>query len=290
MVNDDHCLAPDATAFPLRLKKAGPQTDLFSIEAAIRANLSDRARAYLAGLGIADPDSDAALENGVPPYALIWYHALAIGYSPAYLRENKDGIQSDWPRIPLPTDRDALLRSAALGQQVALTLTSQGVRGVFADVAVLRRVDGGQINPQAGDLALEAGWGHAQGNVVMPGQGKIVEIAIPRQVEESGVPNFPQQVEESGLPNLFGETRRAYDVYLNDRVYWHAIPESVWGYVIGGYQVIKKWLAYREKKLLGRDLTVAEAREVTAIARSLAALVALEPQLDENYRIQVQRT
>ena len=31
-------------------------------------------------------------------------HALAIGYSPAYLSENADGIRRDWPRIPLPAD------------------------------------------------------------------------------------------------------------------------------------------------------------------------------------------
>lgn len=31
-------------------------------------------------------------------------------------------------------------------------------------------------------------------------------------------------------------------------------------------------------------MTVDEAREVTAIARRIAALLALEPQLDENYR------
>ena len=54
-------------------------------------------------------------------------------------------------------------------------------------------------------------------------------------------------------------------------------------YTIGGYQVIKKWLSYREKPLLGRGLTPDEVRYVTEMARRLAALVALEPALDENY-------
>ncbi len=40
----------------------------------------------------------------------------------------------------------------------------------------------------------------------------------------------------------------------------------VWDYTIGGYQVIKKWLSYREHKLLGRPLTTDEAREVINIA------------------------
>jgi hypothetical protein len=62
------------------------------------------------------------------------------------------------------------------------------------------------------------------------------------------------------------------------------VPETVWDYTIGGYQVIKKWLSYREKPLLGRGLTPDEVRYMTEMARRLAALVALQPILDDNYR------
>ncbi|HUT57850.1 MAG TPA: type ISP restriction/modification enzyme, partial [Phycisphaerae bacterium] len=74
------------------------------------------------------------------------------------------------------------------------------------------------------------------------------------------------------------------DVYLNERAYWRNIPAAVWGYYIGGYQVIKKWLSYRERELLGRPLRSEEAREVMNMARRLAAIVLLQPALDENYR------
>jgi len=37
------------------------------------------------------------------------------------------------------------------------------------------------------------------------------------------------------------------------------MPAKVWGYYIGGYQVIKKWLSYREKSVLGRPLAQDEA-------------------------------
>jgi hypothetical protein len=33
----------------------------------------------------------------------------------------------------------------------------------------------------------------------------------------------------------------------DNRLNWRNIPTKVWGYHIGGYQVIKKWLSYREK-------------------------------------------
>jgi hypothetical protein len=64
---------------------------------------------------------------------------------------------------------------------------------------------------------------------------------------------------------------------------WRNVPDTVWDFTIGGYQVIKKWLSYREKPLLGRGLTVDEVRYVTEMARRLAALVTLRPALDANY-------
>jgi hypothetical protein len=54
--------------------------------------------------------------------------------------------------------------------------------------------------------------------------------------------------------------------------------------MIGGYQVIKKWLSYREQELLGRALKSEEAREVTAMVRRIAALILMQPALDKNYR------
>jgi hypothetical protein len=75
-----------------------------------------------------------------------------------------------------------------------------------------------------------------------------------------------------------------FDIYLNDKVYWRNIPAAVWKYALGGYQVIKKWLSYREKKILGRPLRADEARYVTEMARRIAAILLMHPALDENYR------
>ena len=73
-------------------------------------------------------------------------------------------------------------------------------------------------------------------------------------------------------------------MYLNDAAYWKNIPANVWEYTIGGYQVIKKWLSYREQELLGRPLRAEEAREVMNIARRLAGIILLQPALDANYQ------
>jgi hypothetical protein len=78
-----------------------------------------------------------------------------------------------------------------------------------------------------------------------------------------------------------GET--TYDVYLNGGAYWKNVPARLWEYTLGGYQVIKKWLSYREKELLGRALKIEEARYVVEIVRRIAALLLLSPALDANY-------
>ena len=68
---------------------------------------------------------------------------------------------------------------------------------------------------------------------------------------------------------------KTVDVYLNDAAYWRNIPGAVWNYKLGGYQVLKKWLSYREHKVLGRPLTLDEASHFTDTARRIAAILGL---------------
>jgi len=291
---DDHLLAPDASAFPVwrrePKRRAGGQKEMaFGAEhgaARPKANLSAAARSYLKGLGLPDPDRSPATAK------LIWLHALAIGYSPAYLSENADGIRRYWPRIPLPASQAALRESAQLGEKVAALLSpGQAVPGVTAAplrreleaIGKIARVGGGQLSG-AEDLALTAGYGHLDSRgAVMPGQGRVVRRDYELdelQAIEAGAATLGITAEAA--LTLLG--RQTVDVYLNDVAYWRNIPEKVWGYVIGGYLVIKKWLSYRERPLPGRPLTPDEVHEVTDMARRLAANVLLGPTLDENYR------
>ena len=73
-------------------------------------------------------------------------------------------------------------------------------------------------------------------------------------------------------------------MFLNADAHWRNIPQSVWDFTIGGYQALKKFLSYRERPLLGRLLTPGEVRYVRDVARRLAALRLMAPELDANYR------
>jgi hypothetical protein len=293
----DYNFFPPASVFPIRIRpvvssKVAHKAGLFknipdSVPHKTLANISRSGLAYLSELGIPDPGAKEETAG------LIWMHVLATGFAPGYITENTDGIRQDWPRIPLPGSKKALLSSADLGRLVAALLdTENEVPGVTSGtprpelklMGVVTRSGKGRLDPSAGHLDLTAGWGHAgKGGVTMPGKGRVVA----RDYGPEELKAIPEGTKPLGLaPELalkhLGENTR--DIYLNADAYWKNVPARVWEYTIGGYQVIKKWLSYREKQLLGRALTIDEVREVTNMVRRIAAILLLEPQLDENYR------
>lgn len=298
LVCDYDCISGHARHFPLLLRN-GQRLDRRSHQLLFDvlkespnadcpvANLSQAVRAYLSSLRVKAEDAESTCSR------LIWMHSLAVGYSPAYLTENADGIRRDWPRIPLPDKRKLLEESAELGRRVAGLLdTETEVPGVTAGkldsllqtIGVPAKIGGGQLHADAGELAVTAGWGHAgKGGVTMPAKGRVVRREYDR-AERAAIAAAAQArgMAENELLSLLGPA--TCDVYLNDAAYWRNVPANVWDYTIGGYQVIKKWLSYREQELLGRPLRAEEAREVMNTARRLSAIMLLQPALDENYR------
>ncbi|MFF9023814.1 type ISP restriction/modification enzyme [Streptomyces eurythermus] len=297
---DQHVMHKDAYAIPFRIATENKNVDttgasgtisLFDLnentaeESTWRPNLSPLALDYLTELGVTDAQTSQESAQ------LIWQHVLAIGYSPLYLEENGDAIRNDWPRVPLAPTFDQLMTSARLGQRIADLLdidtnetnlaTSTALAG-RRTIAQLARMDGKPLSPQDGDLALTVGWGTEQireqrsgatSSIVMPGRGRI-EVRE-RTDYENGA--FTDRERE-----LLGS--EVVDVYLNDRVCWRGVPEAVWDFKIGGFQVLRKWLSYRDREILSRDLTVSEVRQFTNICLRLTELVLLGPQLDENYK------
>ena len=148
----------------------------------------------------------------------------------------------------------------------------------------------------------------AAGEAVMPGQGKVTERAYtpaepnarspisstaidPAHSRHSGASRNPEapgtleqarktepghpaaQPTSADLPAqgntiaVLGDT--TYDIYLNDRAYWRNVPANVWRYKLGGYQVLKKWLSYREHTILKRPLKPEEVQHFTDTARRI---------------------
>jgi hypothetical protein len=262
-----------ASYFPLKLKTDSCKINIYNNDPRQISddeiwNLSDQAVKYA-----------ELIELESQHFDLIFYHINAILYSTDYQTENLGALKQDWPRIPLPNNKKHLQQSAQLGQQLAALLDPEtpvpGVTQTPSDplkiIAVPTTTHSNKFKPE--DFALTANWGYGgNGKPTMPGKGKAIQR-----------PYTPTERETLGSDRIARLGEHTYDIYLNDRAYWCNIPDRVWHYTLGGYQVIKKWLSYRAEKIIDRPLKQDELIHVIHTARRLAAILLLEPDLDANY-------
>ncbi len=225
-----------------------------------RANLTGRAEQYLARLGLGVED--------------LFHHVLATLHDPAYREANSGALRMEWPRIPLPGWPDgggegaaqALTRSARRGRLLAALLDSEqpvpsstGIQ-LYPKIGVASKVEALYMADK--NFKVTAGWGRrGNGDAVMPGNGRIVERAY--RVEERNA--------LSKHITVLGKT--TFDVYLNEEAFWSNVPARVWNYRLSGYQVLKKWLSYREHKVLNRALRPDEVQYFSYMAQRIGALL-----------------
>ena len=247
--------------FPAWLREEGLGSDEAILQR--RPNLSGAAQRYLHQIGLGVED--------------LFHHVLAVLHDPAYREDNAGALRMEWPRVPLlgwPDGEDsgaaeALFNSATYGRRLAALLdpdtpvpgvTQAPLRPEMAAIAVPATIDGGNMSGQ--DFTITAGWGHfGAGEAVMPGQGRAMERAV-----------TPVERHATSDPlSTLGNT--TFDVYLNARAFWSNVPAAAWNYRLGGYQVLKKWLSYREHAILDRPLAVHEVQQFTDIARRIVAIL-----------------
>ena len=249
-----------ATCIPMWLRYKGLGSEL---EKSRHTNLSVIAQRYLDHCGANTED--------------LFHHVIATLYDPAYRADNAGALRMEWPRIPLlgwPDGEadgaaEALVKSAARGRQLARLLdadapipgvTEAPLRPASTVIAVPSTRDGRNMGGE--DFAVTAGWGHyGKEGAVMPGQGRVVE--------RSYTPDERATLGDA-LPVLGENT---FDVHLNGSAFWRNVPATVWAYQLGGYQVLKKWLSYREFDVLGRALLPEEVQHFTDISRRIGAIL-----------------
>ena len=246
-----HLIEWSASMFPAWLRDDGFGTE--GAEGSRRRNLSGKAQRYL-----------DRLELGVED---LFYHVISVVHDPSYRATNAGALRMEWPRIWLPGWPDgeakgaakALARSAAHGRELAALLdpetavsgvTQTPLRPEIATLSVPATIGG--RNMAGDDFAVTAGWGYyGTRDAVMPGQGRIVERTY----------TSAERMAMSDAISALGNT--TFDIYLNGEAFWRNIPAAVWGYRLGGYQVLKKWLSYREREVLGRKLKAEEVQHFT---------------------------
>ena len=264
-----HLIERGANWFPAWLRDDDMDSDGDGLRR--RPNLSAAAQRYIKQINVSVED--------------LFHHVLTVLHDPAYREANAGALRMEWPRIPLPgwptpgsagilpasDAAEALAQSAARGRQLAALLdpetpvpgvTTGTLRPDIATIAVPTTVDG--RNMDGDDFVLTAGWGHyGTGEAVMPGQGRLVERDY----------TADERAALGDATGVLGQTTS--DIYLNGNAYWRNVPAAVWRYKLGGYQVLKKWLSYRERAVLGRALLPEEVLYFAEVARRIGAIVAM---------------
>ncbi len=258
-----HLIESGAALFPAYLRDEGLGLGSYGLQH--RPNLSAAAEVYIERLGIHVED--------------IFHHILAVMHDPTYRQANADALRMGWPRIPLPGWPDGktegaaeFLRASAMrGRELAGLLdpdtpvpgvTEGTLRPEIVGIAEPSTVD--NRNMSGDDFAVTAGWGHyGSGEAVMPGQGHAEQRKYTADENQA----------LGSAKSVLGDN--TFDIYLNDKAFWRNVPAAVWNYKLGGYQVLKKWLSYREHKVLDRALKPEEVQYFAEVGRRIAGILTL---------------
>ncbi len=145
----------------------------------------------------------------------------------------------EFPMVPLPADANDLRAAAEIGRRIT-------------DLMDMRR----QVD------------GVTRGTI----QQHLRSIAVADQVAGH------QQLIH-GRAGVTGGLRDGRDVMWDDQHGWRDVPDEVWGYNVGGFQVLSKWLSYRRET----GLTVSDRREFPMLCRRIQAIIDSAPACDRLY-------
>ena len=152
----------------------------------------------------------------------IFYYIYAVFHSPTFRKRYEEFLKTDFPKVPLTSDRDLFKTLCRLGSElVSLHLME---------------------SPELDNLITE-----------FKGEGDNVVAAIGKNSYKDG------------------------KLRINGTQYFEEIPEEVYNFYIGGYQVCEKWLKDRK----GRELTEEEIEHYQKIVVAINETIRIMKEIDE---------
>ncbi len=164
----------------------------------------------------------------------------SVLYSPEYRRRFEPMLKLDFPRVPIPGGRDVFVDLAKLGRQV---LDLHLLESPLLDTPITTY--DGPDGPEVGRVGWAKDEGKDTGTVWLDAKktdAKAGQIAT--------------------QPGTYG---------------FHGVPEDVWRFQIGGYQVCHKWLKDRK----GRTLSADDIAHYGKIVVALKETIRLMAEIDE---------
>jgi predicted helicase len=172
----------------------------------------------------------------------IFHYAYAVFHSPGYRSRYAEFLKIDFPRLPLTGNLELFRALARLGGELtALHLLEFKVVGASAP-----------SDQEGGER-----WAEAQ----------TTFIGTSKEVTKVGYSNDTVWINASGTK---GNTTAGTSGF-------RGVPEAVWNFHIGGYQVCEKWLKDRK----GRTLTDEDIAHYHKIVIALTETIRLMAEIDE---------
>ena len=202
------------------------------------------------------PEFQAEIKNkiGKTTPEKVFFYLYAVLYSPGYRARYAEFLKRDFPRVPITSNKALFNTLATLGERlVALHL-------MRAETKELSRF------PIAGSNEV------VKVEFKIPAQAELVDLIGSSAAKKTWRKSSPENAVETR------ETResRAGRVHINADQYFDAVPEAVWNYHIGGYQVCQKWLKDRK----GRQLSYDDIKHYHGIVAALAETIELQAAID----------
>lgn len=245
-----HCTDPDARAFP-RLRPVAPSRvgEARSLRQQ-RLELGGSSRQFETNIStdwIRSARLCGVRGDDTQVGDCIFFSLVALMFAPSWI-QSVGTDTDDFPTVPLPSNVASLAQAFEVGRRIAELMDP------FSDVP---GVTSGRLDSALATIAVpkldHADWRLTSGSSRHGGK--------------------------------FHPGVNSGSIFWNPKGEWSNVPEEVWGYSVGGFQVLPKWLSYRHYSVIRRPLTFQEIETVTHLCRRIAALLKLEAQCERLFQL-----
>ncbi len=107
---------------------------------------------------------------------------------------------------------------------------------------------------------------------------RLVDLHLLKSTDlDMPIAKFPVEDDNKIVKPIYDREKKR--VYINENQYFDGVPQNVWEYRIGGYQVCSKWLKDRK----GRRLSLEDIKHYCRVVTLLERTIEIQNEIDELY-------
>ncbi|HEV2176433.1 MAG TPA: type ISP restriction/modification enzyme, partial [Terriglobia bacterium] len=179
----------------------------------------------------------------------VFHYMYAVFHSPTYRTRYAEFLKSDFPRLPLTSNRELFAALAEKGHELTALHLMESPR--LADLMTTFPEKGSNVVEKVSFVA--PGFSPAPADP-SPGSGQALKV---------------------------GATA-AGRVWINPVQYFAGVPREVWDFHVGGYQVCEKWLKDRKGRALSYDDIQHYQRIVVALKETIRLMAEIDQVIEEH--------